>query len=65
MADWTTQTRTPIVFEAPVTVSVEQDFFLNIGSGFNLLINDTNKLIIQPGQGGTEWTTIPRNPIVV
>lgn len=43
-------------WQAPAQVSVTTDYFLNIGSGYNLLLNATNKLVIQPGQAGTTWT---------
>jgi len=62
---FTNTSRTPLSWEAPVTDVTNQDFFLDIGSGYNLLINDTNKLIIQPGRAGTNWTPLTRTPIVV
>lgn len=60
MAVFTNTSRNKLTWQAPTTVQVGQDYFLDIGSGYNLLINDTNKLIIQPGQAGTTWTPLAR-----
>lgn len=61
MAVFTTTSKSKLSWQAPVTVQVGQDYFLDIGSGFNLLISDTHKLIIQPGRAGTTWTPETKN----
>lgn len=61
MATFTTTTRTKLNWQAPATTAADADYFLDIGSGFNLLISNTHKLIIQPGRGGTAWTNENRS----
>lgn len=60
MATFTNTPRKKLTWQAPPSVQVSQDYFLNIGSGYNLLIDNTHKLIIQPGQAGTTWTPLTR-----
>lgn len=60
MAVFTTLTKQKLSWVAPQTVAVGSNYFLNIGSAYNLLIDDTHKLMIQPGQAGTTWTTLTR-----
>ena len=38
--------------------AVKTDYFLNIGDGFTLLIDDTNKLVTNPANPPTPWTTL-------
>jgi hypothetical protein len=59
MAVFTTVTKNSLAFPAPA-VNVTGPFFLNIGSGFNLLISTNYKLIIQPGRNVTIWTKQPK-----
>jgi hypothetical protein len=59
MATFTKVTKHKLSWSAPaVTARTVSDRFLSIGSGFSLLIGNSNKLIIQPGQAGTTWTEI-------
>lgn len=39
----------------PATNATGVDYFLDIG-GYNLLIDDTNKLIVDPARSETPWT---------
>jgi len=47
----------------PAPASVKTDYFINIGDDFNLLIDNSNKLIINPRQAEVPWTTISRKKI--
>ncbi len=56
MAVFTTLAKKRLSWEAPATVSGTAKF-LNIGSGFNLLVATDYKLVIQPGgRQNTVWT---------
>ena len=43
------------------TPAVKTDFFLNIGDGFTLLVDDTHKLVTNPSQPETPWTTLTKS----
>ena len=60
---WTPTSKAQGTHTWPQTIVEQTDTFLDIGSGFNLLIDDTHKLIIDPARSDTPWTTITRNPL--
>ena len=58
MAVFTTLAKKRLSWAAPVTENTGSAYYLNIGGGYNLLISNTYKLIIQPGgRQAAVWTT--------
>lgn len=56
-AVFATETKEKLNWQAPSNSTIRGNKYLNIGSGFNLLISNSYKLVIQPGNE-TQWTEV-------
>jgi hypothetical protein len=53
--EYTNVQKTRLSWQSPETTS--SSIYLDIGSGFNLLVANGYKLVIQSERGAAEWTT--------
>jgi len=65
MATFTTISKNRLSWPAPpVNPLVSNNYFLEIGNDFRLLIGSAHRLIIQPGNTETTWTLINKSQYV-
>lgn len=64
MAVFTTVSKNRLSWSAPAVTLADSNYFLDVGSGFELLIGSSYRLIIQPGGSRTTWTPITKSQYV-